>query len=150
MRRPTLQSEVCTALMRVGTRMATGFDSHLGEFNLTQAQFRTLIGVLMQDRGEGVSPSQLAEHLFVERATLSVLAQALVKRGLLVRRPGENRRSHRLALTPKSMQVLQGAVPSALTLADETLQGLSESTLQTMLTTLNQIESHLRNARKKE
>lgn len=99
MRRPTLESEVYTAVIRVGTRMVAGFDQRFAEFNLTQAQFRTLVGVIMLDRGEEITPSALADHLFVERATLSVVAQALVKRGLLVRRPGENRRSHRLSLT---------------------------------------------------
>ncbi|HRN51349.1 MAG TPA: MarR family transcriptional regulator [Anaerolineales bacterium] len=149
MRRPSLESEVCTALIRVGTRMAAGFDQRFAEFTLTQAQFRTLVGVIMLDRGEGITPSELADHLFVERATLSVVAQALVKRGLLVRRPGENRRSHRLSLTEAGTLMLQQTITPALELADETVKGLSKDILQNMLAVLNHLEAHLRLAQKK-
>ncbi|MBX3006345.1 MAG: MarR family transcriptional regulator [Anaerolineales bacterium] len=149
MNRPTLESEVCTALIRVGTRMAAGFDQRFAEFSLTQAQFRTLVGVIMLDRGEGITPSELADHLFVERATLSVVAQALVKRGLLVRRPGANRRSHRLSLTEAGIAILQQSIAPALQLADETVQGLSQAALQNMLASLNHLEAHLRQAQKK-
>lgn len=149
MRQPTLESEVCTALIRVGTRMAAGFDQRFAEFKLTQAQFRTLVAVITLDGGEGITPSELAGHLFVERATLSVVAQNLVKRGLLVRRPGENRRSHRLALTEAGRHMLQQSIPPALDLADETVKGLSQDALQNMLASLNHLEAHLRQAQKK-
>ncbi|HET9480124.1 MAG TPA: MarR family transcriptional regulator, partial [Candidatus Polarisedimenticolia bacterium] len=94
-----LPSWLCTALMRIGTRMAAGFDQRFAGSGVTQAQFRLLLAVRQEGGPEGVAPSALADHLLIERASVTFLANCLVERGLLERRPGENRRSHRLRLT---------------------------------------------------
>ena len=46
----------------------------------------------------------------LERATVSVLAQRMVERGLLERVPGENRRSFRFRLTPKGFDLLEQVI----------------------------------------
>lgn len=144
MQAPTLYSDVCTALIRIGTRMATGFDQYFAEAGLTQARFRLLLAAWDQGGAEGVSPSYLADYLFIERATVSVLSQNLVKRGWLVRRPGENRRSYKLAVTAAGGRVLQDAIPTALALAEKTLEGVTPKQLQALLQTLQLIESRMR------
>src|SRR4028118_1594151 len=96
---PPLPSRICTALMRLGTRMATAFDQHFAAEGITQAQFRTLLAVWELGGEEGVAPSVLAEKLFLERATVTVLTTRLVERGWLERAAGENRRTFRLVLT---------------------------------------------------
>ena len=62
-----LGSEVCTALMRIGTRMAAGFDQHFSRVGITQAQFRTLLAIHQEGGREGITPSALADHLLIER-----------------------------------------------------------------------------------
>lgn len=144
MQSATLSSEVCTALMRIGTRMATGFDQHFAADGLTQAQFRLLLAAWSEGGAEGAAPSQLADHLLIERATVSVLSRTLVQRGWLERRRGENLRTYKLTVTTAGSRVLENAIPTALALAEETLQGLSSAQLQTMLENLQLIESRMR------
>jgi DNA-binding MarR family transcriptional regulator len=144
MKAENLSAWVCTALMRIGTRMATGFDQHFAGLGITQAQFRVLLAVWRQGGDEGIAPSVLADHLLIERGTVSVLTNRMVERGWLQRRPGENRRTYRLALTKTGGQVLQEVVPRAVALADHTLSGISLKQLRQMRTNLELIEARLR------
>jgi DNA-binding MarR family transcriptional regulator len=94
-----LASWICTALMRIGTRMATGFDQHFATLGITQAQFRILLAVWEEGGEEGIAPSALADYLLIERGTVSVLTDRLVRGGWLFRKQGESRRTYRLMLT---------------------------------------------------
>jgi DNA-binding MarR family transcriptional regulator len=135
---------ICTALMRLGTRMATGFDQHFASHGLSQAQFRILLAVWSLGGRAGVAPSALAENLLIERGTVSVLTSRMVTKGWLERLPGENRRSFRLHLTPAGRKLLDSAVPRALQLADMTLAGFSRSQLDNLQANLEHLETRLR------
>jgi DNA-binding MarR family transcriptional regulator len=77
-----------------------------------------------------------------------VLSERLVKRGWLARLPGEDRRSHRLALTAAGGRTLRKVGPLATELAEHTLEGLSQVELRGLLKELETIESQLRQKRK--
>lgn len=139
-----LAAWVCTALMRLGTRMVATFDGHFAEFGLTQAQFRVLLAVWSQGGQAGVTPSALADHLLIERATVSVLTQKLVERGWLARVPGENRRTFRLMLTQEGGELLQRFAPRATAFAQHTLAGMSPADLKGLRAHLEVIEARLR------
>lgn len=139
-----LTSWICTALMRIGTRMATGFDQHFAELGITQAQFRILLAVWEQGGGEGIAPSVLAHHLLIERGTISILTNRMIELGWLRRKPGENRRTYRLTLTSTGRQLLDKVIPRAVELADHTLSGISPTQLRQMRRNLALIESRLR------
>jgi len=139
-----LTSWVCTALMRIGTRMATGFDQHFARLGITQAQFRVLLAVSKLGGLEGIAPSALADDLLVERGTVSVLTNRMVELGWLSREPGENRRTYHLSLTEAGRQVLQAAIPRAIALADRTLSGFALDELIQMRANLEHIEAKLR------
>jgi DNA-binding MarR family transcriptional regulator len=139
-----LTSWICTALMRIGTRMATGFDQHFADLGITQAQFRILLAIWEQGGAEGIAPSVLANHLLIERGTISVLTNRMIERGWLARRPGENRRTFRLTLTPTSQELLEKVIPLAIELADHTLSGFSPIRLQQLRKNLELIEARLR------
>jgi DNA-binding MarR family transcriptional regulator len=141
-----LPSKVCTALMRIGTRMATGFDQHFAPLGITQAQFRILLAI--GDRGDkdGVTPSVLAEHLLIERATVSVLTTRMVEQGWLARKPGENRRTFRLVLTKAGGKKLEALIPLAVALANQTVSDISHAQLRQMHASLELVETRLRAA----
>lgn len=139
-----LTARLCTALMRIGTKMATGFDQHFAPLGLSQAHFRFLLAVWEEGGIAGIAPSALAEHLLVERATVSVLGNVLVERGLIERRPGEDRRSHKLVLTANGGALLQQAVPRAVILADHTLGSIEPAHLLALRDHLALIEARLR------
>jgi len=139
---------ICTALMRIGTRMAAVFDQHFDALGVTQAQFRLMLAVAEEGGEEGIAPSALADYLLIERATVSVLTQRMVERGLLERRPGENRRTFRLALTAGGRTQLSGIIPHAVALAEETLGGISPARLRELRIMLDTVELQLRGGEK--
>ena len=145
-----LTSWICTALMRIGTRMATGFDQHFAELGITQAQFRILLAVWEQGGAEGIAPSILANHLLIERGTISILTNRMVELGWLKREPGENRRTYRLRLTSAGRQLLDQVIPLAIELADRTLSGISPDQLREMRASLELMEASLRGYRPPE
>jgi DNA-binding MarR family transcriptional regulator len=135
---------ICTAMMRLGTRMATLFDQTFARFEITQAQFRVLLEIYEGGNAEGVAPSVLAKNLLLERATVSVLTQRMQERGLLERTAGENRRSFRLRLTAKGEALLHAVIPHARVLADETLAANTPADLDAALWFLERLETRLR------
>jgi len=143
-REELLTSWICTALMRIGTRMATGFDQHFADLGITQAQFRILLAIWEQGGAEGIAPSVLASHLLIERGTTSILTNRMVELGWLRREPGEDRRTYRLTLTSTGRQLLDRVIPLAVELADHTLSGIPPAQLEQMRTNLALIESRLR------
>lgn len=139
-----LQARVCTALMRLGTRMAAGFDQHFKPLGITQAQFRTLLAIWEQGGAEGIAPSALAEHLLIERATVSVLTSRMVEQGWVARKPGENRRTFRLVMTDAGTELLQRLIPRATALANDTLSDIADDQLHQMHAALELVEARLR------
>ena len=130
--------------MRIGTRMATGFDQHFAELGITQAQFRILLAVWEQGGAEGIAPSVLANYLLIERGTISILTNRMVELGWLARKPGENRRTYRLTLTSTGRQLLDKVIPLAVELANHTLAGIASTQLYDLRANLELIESRLR------
>ncbi|MCU0647501.1 MAG: MarR family transcriptional regulator [Gemmatimonadaceae bacterium] len=120
-----LASRICVALMRLGTRMAVGFDQQFASSGLTQAQFRVMTAVWNIGGPEGATPSALSEYLFIERATVSVLLKRMIAAGLLARRAERDRRSYRVRITAKGGSVLTAVLPRARAVADEILAGMS-------------------------
>jgi len=139
-----IAATVCTAMMRLGTRMAALFDQRLAAFEITQAQFRVLLALWKEDEGEGITPSALAKSLLIERATISVLTQRMLERDLLMRSPGENRRSFRLRMTAKGEALLWTVIPHACALADETLAANTSEDIRSALAFLEGLEARLR------
>jgi len=139
-----LPSLICTALMRVGIRMATLFDQNFSGYGITQSQFRILIGIIELGDVAGVAPSVLADHLLIERGTTTVLTSRMVDLGWLSRMPGENRRTFRLCLTKAGWAKFQEVSPAAILLADQALEGSSREELEQILERLAKLEAHLR------
>ena len=140
-------SWVCAALVRIGSNMATHMDQNFAEFGVTQAQFRLLRAIQMSEDAS-ISPSALAEHLKIERATISVLTNRLVERGLLARLPGENRRTFNLALTEAGTTLMHRLLPTALSLAGAALRDFDEAQLSELRVMLTTIERSLTNTEK--
>lgn len=124
--------------------MATVFDQHFAAWGVTQAQFRLMLAIHEEGGDAGISPSALAGHLLLERATISVLTQKMVERGLLSRLPGENRRTFQLTLSDNGRALLFALIPRAVALADDSLSGIALTQLQEMQRMLGTVENHLR------
>ena len=124
--------------------MATLFDQHLAEYNITQAQFRVLLEIYRTGGNAGVAPSTLADLLLIERGTVTVLTSRMVEQGWLARKPGENRRTFQLCLTEAGQAKLEDVIPPAISLADSVLEGAAREELRQVLEHLAKLEAHLR------
>lgn len=143
----TTATWICAAIYRIGTRVSTYIDQQWAELGMTMAQFRVLRTVQSAGAG-GIAPSALAGHLKIERATVSVLTNQMVERGLLVRLPGENRRTFNLALTETGTAVAEQILPTARTLSSAVLQELDAAQLAELRVMLMTIEETLDQAEK--
>lgn len=103
-------------LQRISRLLATagGMVTRLceGRFGITRREWRVL-AVLVKD--QGILPSQLAEHLQLDRARTSRAISSLVGKNLVARqpRPG-NRREAILTVTEKGQQTFDAMVPLAV------------------------------------
>ena len=140
----TKRSEACLALIRLGTRMAAGFDQRFADAGMTQAQFRLLLAVWQKGGSEGVEPSVLAEYLLIERATVSYFERNLLENGFIARLPGSDRRSHRLILTEKGGAALSQSGAKATELGRETLECFDEAEMETLHDLLMRLDKQLR------
>lgn len=142
-----LTSWISLALMRIGTGMATAFDRFFADLGVNQAQFRMLLAVWEHGGQEGIAPSQLAHHLLVERGTVSVMSQRMVKLGWLQRLSGPDRRSHRLVLTAAGGEVLERVAERATRLGSDTFANIGEEELRQTKRLLQLIEERLHEAK---
>lgn len=133
--------------MRIGTRMAVEFDHHFAPLGINQAQFRILLAVWSEGGRTGIQPSVLADHLLIERGTVSVMTGRMIKLGWLERLPGPNRRSHLLRLTQIGGRMLERCAERAIRMGDDTLERLSRRQLEIMYESLNVLEAELRSVR---
>jgi long-chain acyl-CoA synthetase len=108
----------------VAARLAKQVERALGEVDLSLAQFR-----LLANLSEGPSgASALAERLIVSKPSVTALADGLVERGLIERRPAPgDRRSVIHVLTDKGSRVV-GEADAAIdrrlaSVADELPEG---------------------------
>lgn len=90
---------------------------------LTRSQWRTLTHLKLQD---GLSQSELAERLWMEKAPLGTLLDKLEAAGLIERRSAPHDRRVRLVyVTPKAEPLLPLIEQQISQLRDNALQGLS-------------------------
>ena len=109
------------ALAREGTSLCAGFnlrkaaravsqyyDTVMRQSGLKGTQFSLLASLA----GLGPAPiSRLAEHMVMDRTTLSPNLKPLVAQGLIAMEQGEDRRARVLALTDEGLMALRDALP---------------------------------------
>ena len=106
----TISSECfCLNIRRTARSIARRYDDALKPLDLTNGQFSTLVAIA------GVQPAPmqtLAEHLGMDRTTLTAMLKPLRRRGLVsVRLGATDRRSRQLTLTDRGNGVLREAMP---------------------------------------
>jgi DNA-binding MarR family transcriptional regulator len=110
--------------------------SQLG-LDITPEQWVILENLYFQN---GLSQTELAEKIFKNTPTISRILDLLGKKGLTERTRFENdRRRHRVFLTPTGKAVVEKAQPIAQELRDQGWQNLSEEDYNHLERILNQV-----------
>jgi DNA-binding MarR family transcriptional regulator len=117
------------------------FDRRATRLELTRAQWRAL---KVTSRHEGLSQSELAEHLDMEAIPVGRVIDRLEKTGFVERRADPaDRRRWRLYLTPKAHAVVDEMEVIAGELRDDALRGIGQSDLDALMGVLNRIKENL-------
>jgi MarR family transcriptional regulator, transcriptional regulator for hemolysin len=117
------------------------FDRRATRLELTRAQWRAL---KVTSRHEGLSQSELAEHLDMEAIPVGRVIDRLEKTGFVERRADPaDRRRWRLYLTPKAHAVVGEMEVIAGELRDDALRGIERDDLDTLMSVLNRIKENL-------
>jgi MarR family transcriptional regulator for hemolysin len=117
------------------------FDRRATRLELTRAQWRAL---KVTSRHEGLSQSELAEHLDMEAIPVGRVIDRLEKTGFVERRADPaDRRRWRLYLTPKALAIVDEMDVIAGELRDDALRGIERDDLDTLLSVLNRIKENL-------
>ncbi|HEX5122494.1 MAG TPA: MarR family transcriptional regulator [Rhodanobacteraceae bacterium] len=117
------------------------FDRRATRLELTRAQWRAL---KVTSRHEGLSQSELAEHLDMEAIPVGRVIDRLEKTGFVERRADPaDRRRWRLYLTAKAHAVVGEMDVIAGELRDDALRGIERDDLDTLMSVLNQIKGNL-------
>ena len=100
---------LCLHVQRAARALARRFDDELRPLGLTNGQFSLMMSL---NRPEPPGMGAVASLLAVDRTTLTAALKPLERRGLVkVMADPADRRSRRMALTPKGKTLLASAVP---------------------------------------
>lgn len=98
----TFQDCICFQLGSLSRKISRHYRDRIAEFNLTHSQFFILAQVI---ESEGDTPSQLAEKILTDRATVTGLIDRLERDGWLERRLNkDDRRTLRIYLSEKAKE----------------------------------------------
>jgi DNA-binding MarR family transcriptional regulator len=100
---------LCLHTQRAARALARRFDAALRPLGLTNGQFSLMMSL---NRPEPPAMASVAQLLAMDRTTLTAATKTLERRGLVkATADPTDRRSRRLALTPKGRAVLAQAIP---------------------------------------
>jgi MarR family transcriptional regulator for hemolysin len=131
-------------IMEVARLLKTYADQRARQYGMTRAQWAVLFRL---DRSEGLKQSELAELLDLQPITLTRLLDRLSDNGLIERRADPNdRRAHRLFLTPAARPLLERLTVLGEDMMGTVLAGLDAKTSERMLRDLGLVKENLRAA----
>ncbi|MEW6016779.1 MAG: MarR family transcriptional regulator [Pseudomonadota bacterium] len=121
--------------------MRKGFDRKVRNLGLSRPQWRVLVYVL---ENEGLSQSELARRLELERAPLGQLVRALESLGFVSRaRSPIDQREWIVKAGEKAQDILPQMLEAANWLRGVTFQGISRDEQSTLLRLLERMRSNL-------
>jgi DNA-binding MarR family transcriptional regulator len=128
-------------LMRVYNRVQRREMSHLGNYNLTLAQFDVLARLI---RAEGITQQALADQLLVTKGNVCGLIDRLSEQGLVERQADpDDRRANLLFLTPVGRALAEQVVPAHQTVVNGLMDGLDEQEQRQLLALLRKLDRSL-------
>jgi len=135
--------EVFSALLGTSGEILSSINSALASHGLSQARFRMLL-ILRQAGADGLHPSELAENLGIERASVTSLLDGIERGGFAKRQPFEgDRRSVMVALTPKGTRFIDSLAPLRLRKVSGLMACLSAAERHTLVSLLDRIHSNM-------
>lgn len=109
---PAAESALARLLLLVGTRLQEEQAELLKSHKLNDSDFLTLMILFSHPEGSS-TPGELCEYTSQGPTNMTRIADALVKRGLIVRKPSkEDRRRVLIRITPAGRRFVRQVLPS--------------------------------------
>lgn len=138
-----LNSRIGMKLVRVGkmTRAIATQRFKNEKFIITPEQFTVLTAILDHD---GLYQRQISALTLKDRPNITRIVNILEKMGLVTRTSDVNKRKiFKINITEKGREAYEQAMPTALELWQESVEGVSDEELQNCLKVLNKIKANL-------
>ncbi|MFC4271416.1 MarR family transcriptional regulator [Sneathiella chungangensis] len=136
-----------TLVHEVAHLLRTLIDRRVDPYNLTRAKWLAL-GVL--DRREGITQTELAEYLELDKSTVGRLIDRLVQRGFVVRRKDpKDRRVFRIFFAESAQPILSELEQVGAGVRADALAGISKQDQEKLLSLLDQVKTNLLNAQER-
>ncbi|ASK89845.1 MarR family winged helix-turn-helix transcriptional regulator [Sphingorhabdus sp. SMR4y] len=134
--------EFAFLLEEVPRVLRKAFDESIAQFGLSRTQWRTLAYLI---KTEGMTQTELANCLELERATIGLTIDRLEKLEFVERRSAEgDRRVWRIFLRPKAIEIIPELRKEADAVYNKMLKGISEADLATIRTNMEKMARNLR------
>ena len=130
--------------------LSTVLDRQLREagFPLSRSQWRVIAYL---SRNDGITQTQLAELLDMERAPLGALVDKLETAGLVARQSDpSDRRVNRIFLTPRGTDTMPSVRAQVAELMPVITAGISDKEMDSLINSLNQLKQNLLTARERK
>ena len=138
---PIPEAKLAYLLSDSSRLLRRSFDQDAKHLGMTRSQWRTIVYI---NRQPGISPSQLAETLDMERAPLGNQIDKLCQAGLVTKTPHPNdKRAWQLGVTAKAKQLLPPMRKRYKTLYQTATHGITATQLANLEQTLEQIKNNL-------
>jgi DNA-binding MarR family transcriptional regulator len=128
-------------MMRVFDKMEHLGDDHIQQMGVTGAQFDVLAQISTH---EGINQQGLSEKLFVTKGNVCGLLGRMEEKGWVERRSDPNdRRAHRLYLTPEGRKVAERVMPAQEEFVAEQMSILTDEEQTTLRSLLRKLDKAL-------
>lgn len=133
-------------LVRTQNQLNPLLDADLKTFNITAAQFNTLL--LLHSSGDtGMLMSEIGTRLVVTKANVTGLVDRLEKLDFVTRTDAPDRRATIVLLTQKGEEIIAKTMPSHDKILAELTECLTANEKQTLINLLSKLRRELRNRR---
>ncbi|MEP3224329.1 MAG: MarR family transcriptional regulator [Parasphingorhabdus sp.] len=134
--------EFAFLLEEVPRVMRKAFEDSIARFGLTRTQWRTLAYLI---KAEGMTQTELANCLELERATIGLTIDYLEKLEFVERRHAEgDRRVWRIFLLPKAIDIIPQLRKEANAVYEIMFKGISNADIAKMRSTMGKMTHNLR------
>jgi len=132
-----LQNCACFNVRKSARVLTQHYDTMMQSIDLRVTQF-TILAVLSAQ--SGITVSDLADYLMMDRTTLTRNLRPLENQGLVKTRPGDDRRTRLIELSKKGMNKLEKAIPLWKQAQKDVTDYMGKKRFTDFLTELNYVE----------
>lgn len=130
-------------LLKSASDVLSAFEAHTAQYDLSPGRFTTLMLVYHYEH-QGLTPSFIADHMGVTRATMTGLLDGLEHAGLILREhPAADRRAQFIRLTPCGRDRLEQILPHHFAQVARLMNQLGEPEQLMLDELLNKVRQNL-------